>query len=198
LTAVIVHRVNSIDQLRSTPSALGVEIDVRSNVDGLYISHDPFGSGPKLDDWIKEFSHHSIILNVKEDGLEQACVDVMRKSNVSNFFFLDQALPTVVARGRLGLRNMSCRFSEFEPREGVRALADFCDWVWVDFNGFKEIDIEVVLEFQDLGLKICAVSPELHSGNGLGSATNFAQQMQRLDAPLDAICTKFPELWTAR
>jgi hypothetical protein len=195
LTNVFVHRVNSINQLKSTPPALGVEIDIRSDLDGLYLSHDPFISGPRFEEWLKYFSHRSIILNMKEDGLEHACQDLMSKSNVSNFFFLDQALPTIVARGRLGLRNMSCRFSEFEPREGVRALADFCDWVWVDFYGFKEIDIEVVKEFKDFGLKVCAVSPELHSGNNFDSAHNFALQMKKLENPLDAVCTKFPELW---
>ena len=198
MTDVIVHRVNSINQLQSTPRALGVEIDVRSDLDGLYLSHDPFLPGPRLEDWIKFFSHRSIILNVKEDGLEQACQELMTKWNVSSFFFLDQALPTIVARGRLGLRNMSCRFSEFEPREAVRALADFCDWVWVDFYGFQEIDVEVVKEFQDLGLKVCAVSPELHSGGGMGSANFFAQQMKKLENPIDAVCTKFPELWTRK
>ena len=195
MTDVIVHRVNSAAQLRSTPKTIGVEIDVRSNIDGLYLSHDPFATGPRLEDWIKDYSHQTIILNVKEDGLEDACADVMSRSNVSSYFFLDQTLPTVVARGRLGLRNMACRFSEFEPIESVKLLAGFCDWVWVDSFGANNLSSELIQEFLDMGLKVCAVSPELHPGNSLDAAKHFAKKMKGLTVPLDAVCTKFPELW---
>ena len=39
---IIKHRVNKVKQLKSTRIDFGVEIDLRSNNNKIYLHHDPF------------------------------------------------------------------------------------------------------------------------------------------------------------
>ena len=50
----IIHRVNSIEQLKKTPNKFGVEIDLRSNQRELILSHDPSDSGENFKDFLKD------------------------------------------------------------------------------------------------------------------------------------------------
>ena len=46
----IAHRINEINQLKQTPSEMGVEIDIRSNGQDLILQHDPFTAGTQFHD----------------------------------------------------------------------------------------------------------------------------------------------------
>ena len=67
---IIAHRKNTIAELCETPSHFGVEVDIRSWCDGLTIHHDPFVQGEDFKEWLKHYQHQTLILNVKEEGLE--------------------------------------------------------------------------------------------------------------------------------
>ena len=86
---IILHRINTIELLKKTPTNLGVEIDIRSNRNELYLHHDPFIKGELFQEWIKYFKHGTIILNVKEEGLEDTILKLMQKYNIDDYFFLD-------------------------------------------------------------------------------------------------------------
>ena len=68
---IIHHRRNSIKKLKSTFIKYGIEVDIRSNQNDLIINHDPFLEGVKFSDWHMHFKHKFLIINVKEDGLEE-------------------------------------------------------------------------------------------------------------------------------
>jgi len=70
MTNIIAHRRNTLNQLLASPTKYGIEVDIRSAGDRLIIHHDPFVSGEDFEAWISAYDHGTLILNVKEEGLE--------------------------------------------------------------------------------------------------------------------------------
>ena len=83
----IKHRVNLIDDLESLNPVFGAEVDIRSQGSELIIHHEPFSNGELFENWIKFYKHKLLILNVKEEGLEDKLIDLMEKYKISNYFF---------------------------------------------------------------------------------------------------------------
>jgi hypothetical protein len=192
---IIQHRVNDLDSLIITPTSMGVEIDVRSNSNELYLSHDPFVPGVSLEMFLKSYNHSLLVLNIKEDGLEERCLELLVRHEVRSYFFLDQPAPSLIRRGLRGNRDGACRYSEYEHFESVSLMAKFCDWVWVDFFHASRLDTLRIASLVSLGLKICVVSPELHSKDRVNEVSFLVESFQHLGFIPDAVCTKFPELW---
>ncbi|MCK6599754.1 MAG: hypothetical protein L6Q37_15415, partial [Bdellovibrionaceae bacterium] len=58
----IQHRVNKISDLKSLNSALGAEIDIRSDVyqpSSLHLAHDPWSPGDKLSEWLETYKEQN-------------------------------------------------------------------------------------------------------------------------------------------
>ena len=76
----IIHRVNSINELKKIKKSYGVEIDIRSNGSKLILNHEPFVKGESFNNYIDElfttkilkasgfFEHHAktIIVTLHE------------------------------------------------------------------------------------------------------------------------------------
>lgn len=188
---VIEHRINTIEQLGKVPPHRGVEIDIRDYDGDLRLVHNPFLSGEKLTDYLKYYNHKFIIFNVKCAGLENRILELAKKHNISNFFFLDLENSSIVKFARQGMRKVAVRFSDFEPPEFALAFAGKVDWIWVDcFEGLplnKETYNALSKHF-----KICLVSPEMQK-HPVGWVTEFRQQLSLM--PIDGVCTDRPELW---
>ena len=190
---IIEHRKNNLEQLIKVPPSNGVEIDIRSNQDGLYLQHDPFAVGESFSEWLREYRHSLLVLNLKEEGLEEACLQELNAVGVSNFFFLDQSLPFLVKRGLAGARNGACRASDYELLD--QKTAALCDWVWVDsFLPRPARDLRIA-ELQNQGLKVCLVSPELHGSERMTEARNLSIAILSTGVLPDAVCTKDPSIW---
>ena len=86
---IILHRINKVNELKKIDTNYGVEVDVRSFKDKLICCHDPFFKGDNFDDWIKEFNHKFLILNIKEEGIEKNLIEIMKFYKITNFFLLD-------------------------------------------------------------------------------------------------------------
>jgi hypothetical protein len=192
---IIQHRVNCIDLLKKTPKDLGVEIDIRSSQNELYLSHDPFTTGASMAEFLDHFKHSFIVLNVKEEGLEDRCVELLRSKGIENYFFLDQSMPFLIKRGLKGLRDGACRVSEYESVNTVDNISPFCDWVWVDSFNSEVVAVETLRHLRALGLKICLVSPELHGMHRQEEIQSLVSLTQGLNFQIEAVCTKFPEAW---
>jgi len=67
---VILHRINTISELKNIESKYGVEIDIRAWGSELVLNHEPFQDGEKLVDYLDEYHHGTLVLNVKENGIE--------------------------------------------------------------------------------------------------------------------------------
>ena len=192
---LIAHRRNSRADLLSTPSQYGVEVDIRSHGDRLIIHHDPFAGGEAFDDWIAAYRHSTLILNVKEEGLEARLIEIMRAHNIDDFFFLDQSFPFLVKWARAGERRCAVRVSEFESIDTAMTLAGKVDWVWVDcFTRFPLSATEASC-LQDAGFKLCLVSPELQGRDAEEEIPALAALLHELGINADAVCTKQPVLW---
>ena len=193
---IIQHRVNSVELLSKVPKELGVEIDLRSGPNGLHLSHDPFHRGESLSNFLDIFEHNLLIVNVKEDGLEEECIRLLDSRGVSKYLFLDQPMPTIIRRGLQGSRDSFCRVSEFELIEGAGALSAFCHWVWLD--SFLGVDFvgNALVDLKKMGLNVCLVSPELHGFDREGAARDLLGELAKVSLTPDAVCTKFPSLWS--
>ena len=87
--------MNKAKELSSVPSKHGVEIDLRVSEGEIILAHDPFASGELFELWLEEFCHGTLILNVKEDGLESRISEMLRSKGIVDYFFLDQPFPTL-------------------------------------------------------------------------------------------------------
>ena len=66
---IICHRKNTVKELIKTPNKYGVEIDVRSYKNKIILNHEPLRNGEIFENWLKNFNHQFLIVNVKEEGL---------------------------------------------------------------------------------------------------------------------------------
>jgi hypothetical protein len=185
------HRINTITDLALTSKELGVELDIRTNGKDLILHHDPFEIGDLFEIYLQEYNHSGIILNTKEEGLELRLIDLMKKHNIDDFFFLDLSIPFLIKTIKKGCKKVAVRYSEYEPIEYVKKFEGLAEWVWVDcFN--KNILSEEVLDYLKLHFKICLVSPELQS-HPIEWIEEFKFAYKNFD--IDAVCTKQPGLW---
>lgn len=192
---LIAHRRNTLAQLHNTQRKYGVEVDIRSSGNSLIIHHDPFTLGCDFDEWIDSYAHGTLILNVKEEGLENRLLKIMHEKDIKDFFFLDQSYPFLVKWSSVGERRCAVRVSEFESLENAMALAGKIDWVWVDcFTHFPLKKGEDKL-LKDAGFKLCLVSPELQGRNAKLEIPAMYEILLQMNINADAICTKHPELW---
>ena len=194
----ISHRINDINQLKQTPSSMGVEIDIRSNGQDLILQHDPFMPGIQFHDWLKCYQHKLIILNIKEEGLEERILSCLNEFNITNYFFLDQSFPFLVKSARQGQKQSAVRVSEYESIKTVKNLAGKVEWVWIDYFTKFPLDPSEVNELKQLDFQLCMVSPELQGYDPVIEISKLAHLFNSSEIKLDAICTKRPDLWKER
>jgi len=187
--------VNTKKELLSTPREYGVEVDIRSMGDDLIIQHEPFVHGEFFEEWVKAFEHRLVILNVKEEGLEERLLQLMERHGIRNFFFLDQSFPFLVKTARTGERRCAARVSEYESIQTVLSLQGLIEWVWVDcFTRFplKRDDADIL---RDAGFRLCLVSPELQGRSDPEEIKKMRRDITKHSIEVDAVCTKHPKLW---
>ncbi len=193
---IVAHRRNLKEQLAATPAEHGVEVDIRSFGDRMIIHHDPFVDGEDFEDWIGAYRHRLLILNVKEEGLENRLLALMAARNISDFFFLDQSFPFLIRTVRTGEKRCAVRLSEFESIKTVEALAGKAEWVWIDcFTRFPINGVEA-RRLRSLGFKLCLVSPELQGRDAASAIPEMRRLLGGEGIVADAVCTKAAALWS--
>ncbi|MDP4062073.1 hypothetical protein RBLE17_18300 [Rhodobacteraceae bacterium LE17] len=192
---IILHRRNTITELQATDPRYGVEVDIRSRPNELIIHHDPLSDGSSFEEWLSFYKHGTLILNVKEEGLEPYLVALMKKYQIKDYFFLDQSFPFLVKWAEKGLRKAAVRVSEFEDIATALSLADKIDWVWVDcFTKLSLTNIEAN-RLTNAGFKLCLVSPELQGRDPKTEIPEMVNLLNEREIFVDAVCTKYPNLW---
>ena len=185
----IAHRINTIEELRGLPTDYGVELDLRDDLNGkIYIQHNPFEQGEDFEEYLKEYHHGTMILNIKSERIELKILEMLPHYDVKSYFFLDSSFPMIWLLSNRGEHNIAIRISEVESLETAKNMAGKIDWAWVDcFSkipiGKKEYD-----ELKDLGYKLCFVSPELEGRDQ--DIERYAEQLRAAGMGFDAICTK--------
>ena len=194
---LIAHRKNTVADLRATNPKYGIEVDLRSEGSNLIIHHDPFAAGESFDEWIREYRHGTLILNVKEEGLEARSIALMAERGIDDYFFLDQSFPFLVKWSRAGERRCAVRVSEFESIETAMTLAGKVDWVWVDCFTHFALSGPEARQLQDASFRLCLVSPELQGRNAEQEIPALVALLRERSIAPEAVCTKRPDLWEA-
>lgn len=185
----IAHRVNTVEELRHLPTEYGVELDLRDNLNGhIYIQHNPFEPGENFEDYLKEYHHGTMILNIKSERIEHKVLELIRNYDVKSYFFLDSSFPMIWLLSKQGERNIALRISEVEGLDTVRNMAGKVDWIWVDCFSKIPIGKNEYDELKSLGYKLCFVSPELEGRDE--DIEKYKEELESQGMEMDAICTK--------
>lgn len=207
---VILHRINTSDKLKDASKNMGIEIDIRYHENDLILHHDPFHhhenkKPEKFEEFLKSWGHKGImILNLKSEGLEDECIRLMNQYKIKKWFFLDMSMPYFVRYAELaaansiegfGPDNLAVRFSEKEAIEYALKFRSKAGWVWVDCFTYMPLDKEISQLLKSNGFKTCLVSPELQKHDP-AHIEKFKEILKTQGISLDAVCTKYPDLWT--
>ena len=188
MTEFIAHRINTIEELKALPKEYGVELDLRDWGDDLIIAHNPFEKGENFEQYLKNYNHGTMIINVKSERIEHRILELTEKYNIENYFFLDSSIPMIYLLSNQGNKNSAVRFSEIEPIELALSMKERAKWVWVDCFSQLPIDSENYKILKSADYKLCLVSPELQ-----GQKEKILQYKKYLadnQIIFDAICTK--------
>ncbi len=156
---IIVHRVNTIKSLKSVDTDLGCEIDIRTDGSQLILNHDPFKKGDNLIDYLDEYQHGTLVLNIKETGIENDVLDEVKKRKIKSYFLLDVEFPYIIKAFMRNENNIAIRFSEYETIENVITFKNNLKWVWVDLVSkipINEFNFKLLNQFN-----LCLVCPSL-------------------------------------
>ena len=185
----IAHRINTINELKQIPSNMGVELDLRDRGDRIIIQHDPFVGGEDFEEYLTNYHHGTLILNIKSERIEFRVLELIKKYDIKRYFFLDSSFPMIKSMINSGEKNIALRFSEYEGIDTIINLAGQVNWVWVDCFNKLPISGESYKIIKDCGYKLCFVSPELQSqGDRL---EKYKESISMEGIKFDAICTKF-------
>ncbi|MDB3983838.1 hypothetical protein N9437_03130 [Acidimicrobiia bacterium] len=153
----IIHKVNSIQNLKKVPKDYGVEVDIRNSSSGLILSHEIGNSGTMFEDYLENYEHKLLIANIKESGIENHVIKIIQKKNIEDFFLLDVEFPYTYQNYLNNKEFLSTRYSKYESIESVKNLIDKVEWLWIDtYSDFK---IDSVIAKIMKNFKICLVSP---------------------------------------
>ncbi len=186
---IIAHRINTLKELKSIPSIYGVELDLRDDFSGrIYIQHNPFEPGEDFENYLKEYHHGTMILNIKSERIEYKVRELIAKYNVKSYFFLDSSFPMIYSLSKEGEKNIAIRVSEVEGIDTAVKMAGRINWIWVDcFSRFpiSNADYKVL---KDCGYKLCFVSPDLVGRPN--DISKYIEQIKNENIVFDAICVK--------
>ncbi len=191
---IIHHRRNSIELINQTQINFGVEIDIRTYKNELIVNHEPYEDGIKLMELLKFYNHKFLILNTKEEGLENKILKMMLEFDIKSFFLLDQSFPFLVKTLLSGEKRCAIRVSEYESVKTPLSLSGLAEWIWIDvFNKFP-ISKSDYINLKDAGFKLCLVSPELQQ-HSFDKVMRIKKFLKEKNIVIDAVCTKFPSYW---
>ena len=156
----ILHRVNTIENLKNSDKNFGVELDLRCFNDNIILAHEPFKNGDSFEEYLEHYNHKLLVLNIKESGIEDLVIK-KTKNMLDNkpFFLLDIETPYIVNQAGANKENISVRYSEYESFDNLLKFDDFFDWIWIDtFHNLPPIDDKIINFFNTK--KTCLVSPK--------------------------------------
>jgi len=190
---IIRHRINTSKELANIPSNHGAEIDLRLFEGEIILAHDPFTPGEKLNVWLQNFHHGTLILNVKEDGLENHIVKILQSMEIDDYFFLDQPFPTL-RKSALANLPVALRLSENENPIEINDLK--IKWIWLDsFSGNWSFLGKHAEWLRNGEFKLCLVSPELQGRSPDEESFSILKICKELNLQINAVCTKYSAMW---
>ena len=182
---IIVHRINKIKELKKISNNYGIEIDIRTDGSKLILNHDPFKRGDRFIDYIENYKHKTLVLNIKEDGIENEVLNIVRSFSVKSFFLLDVEMPYMYSATKKGQKNIAVRFSEYEDIAIAKQFKNKLNWIWIDTATKLPINkknLNIIKNF-----KSCLVCPE--RWNRKNDIINYKKKLKMLNFSPNAIMT---------
>lgn len=190
------HRTNDIESLKRVSEKDGVEVDIHAYRNSLNIHHDAFAEGQDLEDWIKFYNHRFLILNIKEEGIEDRVLKVMKKNRIEDFFMLDLSFPSLMKLVKKGEKRVAIRVSDYESIHNALLLKGKVNWVWIDmFDKKFPISRESCELLRKSGFRLCLASPELHYENGEETSILLKNFIDNNRILIQAVCTANVKIW---
>lgn len=178
---------------KSFDNNFGLETDIRDMNKELVICHDlPDESSIKLTHFFslyKEYNEPFILaLNIKADGLQNDLFRLIKKYEISNYFFFDMSVPDTIGYLKMNLKFFT-RQSEYENNP---SFYEECSGIWID--SFKSIwySEDLIKSYLSDGKKVVLVSSELHKREYL-TQWNFIKNWDIINNDNLILCTDFPE-----
>ena len=129
---IIIHRIKKIKELKKISNNFGTEIDIRANGSKLILNHEPNTKGDKLEDYLSEYKHGTLILNIKEAGIENEVIKKVKQAKINSYFLLDVEYPYIFKSIKKKQKNIAIRFSEIESINNAKLLQKNFNWIWID------------------------------------------------------------------
>lgn len=191
----IIHRVNEISRLKQIPISYGVEIDIRAFGSKLILNHEPFESGDYLEDYLAEYNKGTIVLNIKEAGIENEVLRLVREAQIKSYFLLDVEYPYILQSNALdGPLDIAVRFSEQETIQNVSCQRGRLNWVWLDCVTKNPVEMEHIPILSTF--KNCLVCPSRwRRPKEIPQYRDFFNDNMRLDAVMTEM--KYADTWNA-
>ena len=211
---IFLHRQNDPEFLTFT-NVDGLELDVRSIGDELILTHDRIHNEQAsvhssdilfLEDFVEFLKPYTIIVNVKESGLEEQISKLFDDNNIK-YYFLDSQIPDII---RLSKREKyKGKFIiRVSPYESINYnLLDLCkpEFIWVDYD-YSNFKLGKYLSFlkniddderiNTLKIQKILVSPELYGLQNINLSYDIIQDKDITELLKQfSVCTKIPDEW---
>lgn len=183
---IIIHRVNKISSLKKINKNFGVEVDIRTNNSKIILNHDPFINGDNFINFLENYKHGTLVINLKESGIEKDILKIVKKhNNIKSFFLLDVEFPYIFSSVYSKNKDIALRFSEKEPIENIKLFKNKFNWVWIDC--FTKLPInrnnKIILD----KFKKCLVCPSRYGRKF--EIDNYKKKLIKNNFELDAVMT---------
>ncbi len=99
-----------------------------------------------------------MVLNIKESGIEDEVLKIVKSKSIKSYFLLDVEMPYLYSSSKKGNRAIAVRYSEYENIKTIEYFNKLVDWVWIDTVTTLPIISEVLPILSNF--KSCIVCPE--------------------------------------
>ena len=154
----IIHRINKIKELNKIPNIYGTEIDIRCKGSKLILNHEPYKNGDKLENYLENYKHKTLVLNIKEAGIEKDVLNLVKRNAIKSYFLLDVEMPYMYSASKKGEKNIAVRYSEYEDINFSKFFKNKLNWVWIDTTTTLPINKKKIKILNNF--KSCLVCPE--------------------------------------
>jgi hypothetical protein len=189
---IIVHRINTLKELKKIPLKYGVEIDIRTNGSKIILNHNPYKGGDSFEDYVANYKHGTLILNIKESGIEEDVLKIVKSASIKSFFFLDVEMPYIFSSLKKN-NDIAIRFSEYESIETVKIFKNNFKWIFVDTITKLPINVKNISIISKF--KSCLVCPERWGRKN--DILKYKKFFKKIEYNPTAVMTnrKFAKLW---
>ena len=212
---IFLHRQNDPEFI-NFKDVDGIELDVRSLGDRLVLTHDRinneqisiFADGVLfLEDTIEYLKDYTIIVNVKESGLEEQISELFDDNNIK-YYFLDSQIPDIVrlCKQEKFKGKFIIRVSPYEKINNDLLNHSKAEFIWVDWHNFEHFKLDPYIKFlEDINnndfintnkIQKILVSPELYGFQNINLTHDIIQDKDITEVLNKySVCTKIPYEW---